>query len=440
MQKNSIFKTTDGKDYTFIFALVSTLFLLWGFAHALLDVLNKHFQNTLHVTKAESGLVQSAVYGGYFLMAIPAGWIARAYGYQRGILVGLTLFAAGAFWFYPATRIGEWSGLLSWVQGSFHLTPDAALQMTSFGAFLLGLFVIALGLTCLETVANPYTTVLGPVDSAASRINLAQTFNALGWILGPLIGGMMIFPSQGSAENGNASLALPYGALGAVVTLMAVFFSRVKLPDLQPDAASDHLAVHPDASGSRKPLRQRPHFLLAVAAQFFYVAAQTGVNSFFINYIVENVAGWNERKASLLLGFGGMGLFMVGRFLGSFVLRRFDPDRVLALFALINVGLMAVVMAGWGHLSALALVACYFFMSTMFPTIFSLGLRGLGADTKRAASPIVMAIVGGAVAPVLMGAIADGSSMRIGFLVPLACFAAIFLYAWGWRALYAKSA
>jgi len=413
MSQKSIFVTSDGKDHRLLFALVTTLFLLWGFAHALLDVLNKHFQNTLHVTKAESGLVQSAVYGGYFLMAIPAGWIARRYGYQRGILVGLSLFAAGAFWFYPASHIG------------------------TFAPFLLGLFVIALGLTCLETVANPYTLVLGPAESAASRINLAQTFNALGWVLGPLVGGLLIFPSHGGGE-GASSVAVPYLALACVVTLMAVFFSRVRMPDLQPDAHSEH-GIAATGAPSAKPLWQRPHFLLAVAAQFFYVAAQTGVNSFFINYVVENLRGWNERDAALLLSFGGMGLFAAGRFTGSLVLRRFEPERVLALYAGVNVALMAVVMAGWGAVSAAALIACYFFMSVMFPTIFSLGLRGLGAQTKRGASPLVMAIVGGAIAPPLMGLIADAVSMRIGFLVPLVCFGGIALYAAAWRFLYAKS-
>jgi len=411
MKHQSIFRGADGTDYRLLFALVTTLFLLWGFAHSLLDVLNKHFQNTLHITKAKSGLVQSAAYGGYFLMAIPAGWIARRWGYQRGILIGLGLFAAGAFWFYPAVRLG------------------------TFGAFLFGLFVIALGLTCLETVANPYTLVLGPAEAAASRINLAQTFNALGWILGPLVGGLLIFPSH--AGSAGSSLAVPYLALGGVVTLVAIFFSRVRMPDLQPDHQEHGIAA--TESPSARPLWRRPHFVWAVAAQFCYVAAQTGVNSFFINYIVENLPRWNERDAALLLSFGGMGLFATGRLLGSLILRRFAPERVLAVFAAVNVALMAAVVAGRGVLSAGALVACYFFMSVMFPTLFSLGLRGLGAQTKKGASPLVMAIVGGAVAPVLMGAIADAASMRAGFLVPLLCFAAIAAYAAGWRRLYTRS-
>jgi len=405
-----------------IFGLVTTLFLLWGVAHSLLDVLNRHFQTSLQVTRAQSGLVQAAVYLGYFVMAIPAGRIARRFGYQRGVVVGLTLFALGAFSFYPASRIAE-----------------SASQMVAFSAFLAGLFVIALGLTCLETVANPYTTVLGPAESAASRINLAQTANAFGWILGPLLGGWLIFPEGQAATGGGgqASLALPYELLGGVVTVLAVIFACVRLPDIDPQVEGV-VAAGMESSEEEVPLRRRPHFVWAVAAQFFYVAAQTGVNSFFINYMVET-AGWPERKAAYFLGFVGMGLFAFGRFTGSFLMRLFPPHLILAVYGAVNVALMAATVAGLGFLSSAALVGCYFFMSIMFPTIFSLGLHGLGSRTKRAASPLVMAIVGGAVAPVLMGAIADHSSMKLGFGVPLVCFAVVALYGGFWKRLYGRA-
>jgi FHS family L-fucose permease-like MFS transporter len=438
-EKKYLFRV-EGRDYGFVFCLVATLFLLWGFAHSLLDVLNKQFQNSLHVNKAQSGLVQATVYTGYFLMAIPAGLISRRYGYQRGILVGLTLFAVGAFWFYPATQIGKWTSLIHEVGNLFALSPDHALQWTSFGGFLLGLFVIALGLTCLETVANPYTTVLGAPEWAASRINLAQTFNALGWILGPLVGGVLIFSSTDRVNTSNEGLAVPYVGLGIVVTLMAVLFSRVKLPDIDPRSEADELGLSVSDPAFDQPLMRRPHFTLAVVAQFLYVAAQTGVNSFFINYIVENLPRWREQQASYLLAFGGMGLFMLGRFTGSLLLRKAAPHVVLATYGTINVALMALVAVGWGAISAAALVGCYLFMSIMFPTIFSLGLRGLGQHTKRASSALVMAIVGGAIAPPLMGALADHFSMRIGFLIPLFCFVGISLYGFVWRGLYARSA
>ena len=414
---SSLFRAPDGRSYAFVFSLVTSLFLLWGIAHSLLDVLNRHFQTSLHVTRAESGLVQAAVYGGYFLMAIPAGWIARRYGYQRGIVLGLSLFALGAFWFYPATWIAA-----------------GASQPMAFAAFLAGLFVIALGLTCLETVANPYATVLGPAVSAASRINMAQTGNALGWILGPIIGGFFIFSSPAGSNDSNAGLAFPYALLGGVVTVLAVLFSRIRLPDVDPQA---EFAEAGGEDTDERSLLKRPHFSLAVVAQFFYVAAQTGVNSFFINYMIET-AGWKEQAAAYLLGFGGMGLFAVGRLSGSFLMRRVPPHLLLALYAAVNVILMGVVVGGRGMPSSVGLVGCYFFMSIMFPTLFSLGLHGLGSHTKRGASALVMAIVGGAVAPILMGWIADRTSMRLGFLIPMGCFAVIALYAFFWKKLYGR--
>jgi MFS transporter, FHS family, L-fucose permease len=435
-----MFKTQDGKNYALTFALICTLFLLWGFSHAILDVLNKHFQNSLHLTRAKSGLVQFSVYISYFLMALPAGYFARRFGYKGGILIGLALFALGAFWFIPAT------------------------QINTFWAFLTGLFIIAAGLTCLETVANPYTTVLGPPESGASRINLAQSFNAVGWILGPLVGGQIILSASGEVNRSNSSLAVPYVGLGIVVVLVAVLFLFVKIPDLH--AAEEVKAV--GAGGSTKPLIKRSHFVFAVVAQLFYVAAQTGINSFFVNYMVENFnhisaasVGWmpelirakimyvkdtgiyaiSERGAgSFLLGLGGMLFFWAGRISGSGILRIFKPASALTLYAVANVVLMFTVVLGLGWISAVALMACYFFMSIMFPTIFALGIYGLGEQTKKASSFIVMAIVGGAIAPMTMGAIADKLSMRVGFIIPLVCFIVIAVYAAMWKKLESRDA
>ena len=534
--KPGLFRTADGKNYAFVFTLICSLFLLWGFAHALLDVLNKHFQNSLEVTKAQSGCVQAAVYGGYFLMALPAGLIARRYGYKAGILLGLTLFAVGAFWFVPATKSDQWTGTAAWVGSRFHLTVvtsaaakakllearndlatakaklaaaastnataaaqagadatdylnrataalavaapdvvsadkldearaaitkaaatqgtadfdkncglaskaivalDKASQVTAFGAFLLGLFVIALGLTCLETIANPYATVLGPPETGASRINLAQTNNALGWILGPFVGGLLIFSSGETVNLSNAQLATPYIGLGAVVTLILVLFASNKIPDIHAEEHAGADAQPQDATTDERSLWSQPHFVLAVAAQFLYVAAQTGINSFFINYIVE-VNKWPEQKAALLLSLGGMVLFAIGRLSGSFLMQRVQPHLALGVYALLNVVMLGLVVAGLGFVSALGLIACYFFMSIMFPTIFALGIRGLGENTKKGAAFIVMAIVGGAIAPMLMGWIADQHGMQAGFIVPLVCFAAIMIYGFGWKRLFAR--
>lgn len=415
------------KAYVFAFALVTSLFLLWGFAHGLLDVLDKHFQTTLHISKAESGFVQFSLYIGYLVMAGPAGLFMKRYGYKSGILLGLGLFAAGAFLFYPVARLG------------------------AFVPFLGCLFIIACGLSCLETAANPYTTVLGPPEGAARRINFAQSFNGLGWILGPLIGGLVIF---GSPELDN--LVKPYLWIGCIVTVTAIVFFISKLPDV-PAENSEHIDVHAPLA----ELLKHKGFVLAVIAQFLYVAAQTGVNSFFINYTTEAISGLQravaglmghlgyfgkvfmpgnpEQAASLILALGGMGCFWTGRLFGSAILKYVRPAPLLALYAGINTILMALVVLRLGWPSVIALFSCYFFMSVMFPTIFALGLKGLGPLTKRAASFLVMAVAGGAFCPPLMGLMADHLGMSAAFLVPLGCFAFIAWYGISYRAATPQS-
>lgn len=382
------------------FILVTSLFFLWGFAHGCIDVLNKHFQELLSMSKARSAFIQFVFYGGYFLMAVPAGLLMQRVGYKRGIIIGLLLFAAGAFLMFPATFI------------------------QTFGSFLFCLFVIACGLTCLETAANPYTTVLGPPDYAERRINFSQSFNGLGWIAGPLVGGMLIFSGSG---NGNkfATIALPYMLIGSLVLIVAFLFWRIKFPPVKEETEE---AGKEDAGGIRDLLKY-PHFVLAVVAQFLYVAAQTGVNSFFINYVTEEIPRLTNQQASLILGIGGMGLFWLGRFTGSTLFMRIvKPNKLLAVYAVVNVIMMALVVAGLGWISVIALFSTYFFMSVMFPTIFALGIKDLGPLTKKASSFLVMAIVGGAIIPLLMGYIADVSSMAMGFIVPLVCFTFIVYY------------
>jgi MFS transporter, FHS family, L-fucose permease len=379
------------------FILVTSLFFLWGFAHGCLDVLNKHFQEILHMSKAKSAFVQFVFYGGYFLMAIPAGLVMQKVGYKKGILFGLLLFASGAFLMLPATMI------------------------QTFGSFLFCLFVISCGLTCLETAANPYTTVLGPQESGARRINFSQSFNGLGWIAGPLVGGMLIF-SVNDNSNKFASIALPYLLIGSLVLIVAFLFWRVKFPEIK----EEEQFAKEESAGKLSDLLRHPHFVLAVIAQFLYVAAQTGVNSFFINYVTEEIPSMTNQHAAQILGFGGMGLFWLGRFTGSTVLMRVvRPNRLLAFYAFMNVLTMALVVAGLGWISVVALFSTYFFMSVMFPTIFALGIKGLGPLTKKGSSILVMSIVGGAIIPMFMGWIADVSNMALGFIVPLCCFAFI---------------
>lgn len=423
-----LFIGKDGQNYLFPFILITSLFFLWGFAHSLLDVLNKHFQDSLHLSKAQSGAVQASAYGAYFLMAIPAGLIARKFGYKSGVVVGLALFALGAFCFVPAVEIN------------------------TFWAFLLGLLILFCGLTCLETVANPYTIVLGSPETSASRINLAQTFNAIGWILGPLVGSVLIFKNESDRSTielfvdaikkvflgandavanivesvgdhtSNSVLMFPYVGLGCVVVLVLVFFLFAKLPEIKSDNHKDTSILNNNTVTRDLPLIKQRHFVLAVVAQFLYVAAQTGIGSFFINYAIEvKELQLTEIQAGLLLGLGGMSLFAVGRFSGSMIMQKMKPGSLLGLCAAINTLLMFFVIMNHNRFGIIALISCYLFMSIMFPSIFALGLRDLGDKTKTASSILVLTVVGGAIAPSLMG-ILGAESMNVGFIIPLICF------------------
>ena len=394
--KPGLFRTADGKNYLWPFVLVTSLFFLWGLAHSILDVLNKHFQETMEgVGKTESALVQAVMYGGYFVMALPAGQIIKRYGYRAGVITGLLLYGIGALLFIPGG------------------------QLLSFPFFLFSLFVIGCGLTCLETSANPYVTVLGNAEGAARRINLSQSFNGLGWIVGPLIGGHFAFAV--GADKG--SIAIPYAIIGVVVLCVALVFAQVKLPEVQADGVAQTESAHATDS-----LWQHRNFVYGLIALFLYVAAQTGINSFFINYVTEHASVSNV-NASLLLGFGGMGLFMAGRMGGSWLMLRVRVERVLLYCAVGATLAMAVLLSGAGVAGVAAFMLCYLCESIMFPTIFALALKGVGQHTKRASSFLIMSIVGGAIAPVLMGLIADHASMAMAFIVPLCCFVVIAAYA-----------
>lgn len=414
-KKVQLIYSSDSRSYLFPFILVTSLFLMWGFAHGLLDVLNKHFQNILHVSKAQSGFVQFSLYIGYLVMSVPAGLIMKRFGYKRGIILGLTLFAFGAFMFYPAAKF------------------------ESFWPFLMALFVIACGLTCLETAANPYSTVLGPKESASQRINFSQSFNGLGWILGPLLGGLLIFGADGNESGKFDSLLTPYMFIGSIVLVVTIVFIFTSLPEIKEDVTQGE-----EENPPIKLLWKHPFFIFAVAIQFAYVAAQTGINSFFINYVTEELPNVQipimrlmqnlgvfgeiftpknpEQAASLILAFGGMGLFWLGRLSGSWLLGYVIPGKLISIYGFINAFLMVLVICGLGTVSVVALFCCYFFMSVMFPTIFALGIRDLGTLTKKGSSFLVMAVAGGAFCPPIMGLVADKLNMATGFLLPLICF------------------
>lgn len=398
-KKQLLVAAPGGKSYLVPFILITSLFLLWGFAHGLLDVLNKHFQGVFTMTKAESGLVQFSTYIAYFLMALPAGVFMKRYGYRKGIIMGLLLFAIGAFGFIPAAFLHS-------------ATP-----------FLIALFVIACGLCILETAANPYSTILGPSASAAQRLNLSQSFNGLGWILGPLVGGLLIF---GASEGDSMALTKPYILVGGIVLFVALLFFFTKLPEIKPEEEEEVTAIVEEKPAAS--LWKRRQFVRSVVAQFCYCAAQTGIFGFFINYVTEMDPGISNLRASRILAFGGMALFMIGRLSGSFTMKWLAPGRLLTWYSLLSAVCMALVVASVGTLSLYALYLSFFFMSIMFPTIFALGLEGMGVYTKKASSYIVMGVAGGAFSPMLMGYIGE-ENMALGFIVPLIAFLYILYFA-----------
>lgn len=386
-------KNIVSKQFLLPFVLIASLFFFWGFAHSILDILNKHYQDALVISKTRSALVQAMVYGGYFIMAIPAGAIIRKWGYRAGVLTGLILYGIGALLFIPGEMI------------------------MSYNFFLVCLFVIGCGLTCLETASNPYIAVLGDEETSASRLNLAQSLNGLGWIVGPLVGGLLVFRG---ADGNSGSVALPYTIIGIAVLLIAIVISRVKLPEIKEDTV--------DITSGESLFHSRT-FVFGLVAIFFYVAAQTGINSFFINYVTESQPSVSSRDAALMLSFGGMGLFFVGRLLGSWGMSYIKAGALLLLCALGASACMLVVILGSGIIAVSALVMTYLCESIMFPTIFALALRGLDAsNTKRGSSYLIMGIVGGAIAPMLMGVLGE-TDMAIGFIIPLVCFIVIAAFA-----------
>lgn len=394
--ERGLVKTKGGENFLLPFILITSLFFLWGFAHSILDVLNKHFQDTMEITRTRSALIQAVVYGGYFLMALPAGSIIRKYGYRTGVITGLVLYAIGALMFIPGGK------------------------MNSFEFFLFSLFIIGCGLTCLETAANPYVTVLGDPESSERRINLAQSFNGIGWIAGPLAGGYFLFACNGD-------ITTPYTIIGVVVLIVAMIFIKVKLPEISMEAGDTEVSSSCRSFDNVSIWKKRT-FTVGLVSLFLYVAAQTGINSFFINYATENV-GIDAHEASVWLSFGGMGMFVAGRMGGSYIMKFMRGETLLGICAAGATLMMLCVIMLDGNIALFSFFLCFLFESIMFPTIFALAIKETGRETKKASSYLIMSIVGGAVAPLVMGAIADNVSMAAGFVVPMLCFIAIGVYA-----------
>jgi FHS family L-fucose permease-like MFS transporter len=397
----------------FPFILVTSLFFLWGISNNLTGILIPHLRKALQLTNTQSTFVDTAVYLAYFLAAIPAGLIINRFGYKKGIIAGLLVFSLGSFLFIPAANT------------------------RTFEVFLLGLFIIGCGLTILETAANPYATKLGDPEGATTRLNFAQSFNGLAAFLAPMIGTLFILSGKEYSAtelslmsevdkiayltSEAASVKLPYMILGGFLLLLAVVFMVLKFPEFKDENKSN------STSSIRQALKQR-HLVWAVIAQFFYVGAQVCVTSFFVRMAISG-GGVDEKTAGYYLGIYGL-LFMLGRFIGTIIMRYVQPAKLLAIYSLLCILLSCVAIYAEGKNVVLALGGLGFFMSIMFPTIFSLGIKDMNENTKPASSLIVMSIIGGAIFPVIMGKIIDnaGDDIQKGYIVPLVCFFVVLFF------------
>lgn len=396
-------RLTD-RQYVVPFVLITTLFFMWGFARAILDVLNKHFQDELNISITQSSLIQVTTYLGYFLMAIPAGLFINRYGYRRGVVFGLTLFALGSLAFIPAG---------------------------SFTAFLGALFVIGCGLTFLETAANPYVTELGARETASSRLNLSQTFNGMGCFMATLLVGQFLF----SDGDRGGDVAVPYGIMGVLVLVIAAVFTRVNLPEIThetrdedseaPTSGSSLSTSHSPFWGLRAVLRNR-WFVFGLLALLAYEVAEISINSYFVNFVTGT--GWMDKLTASRVVSLALVIFMVGRFIGSWVMRTVKAERMLLYCAVGTVACMVLVMLDLGRVSLVALILNYLFEAIMFPTIFSLSIRDLGPLTKSASSLLMMTPIGGC-GFFLMGYMADHTNPFLPFFIPLLGYGVVLAYA-----------
>jgi MFS transporter, FHS family, L-fucose permease len=392
------------KKFIVTLIFVTSLFLMWGLLHSMSDSLNKHFQDVLNVSKGQSGLIQLSVFGAYAVMSIPAGYFLKKFGYKPGVILGLLLFAAGTFLFIPAANA------------------------RSFDFFRVALFIIGCGMATLETVAHPFAAALGDQRTSDQRLNFSQSFNAVGTIIGPQIAAYFLFSSTNENSPDLSSVKTLYVGVGCVIILIAVAFVFIKIPVLNDPhgatAAIDPAAINVDIAPSKK-LYQHRHFVWAVAAQFFNVAAQAGTWAYFINY-GHDVMGFDNDTAVKYMSIF-MAMMAAGRFVGTYLMRFIAPNTLLATFAVGSILMCIITAQGLGWTSYAALMMVNFFFSIMFPTIFSLGLKNLGNHTQQASSFISMGVVGGAFFPLIMGQIANHNVAKAYYL-PIICYVVIFLF------------
>lgn len=435
INQTEVKSTGNGQTYLLAFALVTSLFFLWGLANSLNGTLIKHFQTALNLNRFQAGLVDSAFYIGYFVMALPAAFLMNRIGYKSGIIIGLLLYAVGAALFFPAAEVRV------------------------YGFFLFALFTIACGLAFLETAANPYVVALGPPSGAERRINFAQSFNGTSIVLGPVIGGLFIFSS---VEYNNDMLAAmpaaeaeairiteahsvqtPYLVLSGFVLFICLLFALIKMPKVSDDS---------EKNASFKGIARHRHLIWGVVAQFFYVGAQASLWGYFIDLKLHyaaseqfGIVAWIYRfteemtptqMAAYHLSFA-LAMFMIGRFVGTLLLTKFEAAKLLATYAAIAAMLLALAFMSEGLLAVAAISGVNFFMSIMFPTIFSLSIKQLGDQVKLGSGLVIMAIVGGAVMPPITGWLSL-SGVQNALIMPFISFLVILYF--GLKGYKVKSA
>lgn len=398
---------SSANKYLFPFILITSLFFLWAFLHNINPILIPHLKKACQLTDTQSAFIDTAVYIGYFAIALPAGWFMHKFGYKKGILIGLTLYAIGALLFIPAS------------------------SARSYGFFLVALFIIASGATFLETVANPYITKLGPKETSEQRLNFAQSFNGVGAFVAPIVGGQFILSGIEHSKGELARMSpaalnaylqseantvkIPYLVIGIIVLIVCFLVFVSHIPDIKEGNENEK------ESFSIKVFRHS-HVTWAVITQLFYVGAQVCVGSFYIRF-AKFVMDMPEKKAAFIWGSIAMVGFMVGRFAGTFLMKYIKPAKLLSIYAVINILLLATALSSHGATAVYCVTAVPFFMSIMFPTIFALGIKNLGEETKIASSFLVMSIVGGAIFPLFVGLISDATgSIQKAYIVPLCCF------------------
>ena len=387
------------ESYTPALVVLTSLFFMWGLITSLNDILVPHLKAIFKLNYVQAMLVQFCFFGAYFVASLPAGVLVERIGYRRGIIVGLITAGLGCLGFYPAAALA------------------------AYPLFLAALFVLASGITLLQVAANPYVSALGPAETSASRLNLTQAFNSLGTTLGPLIGSALIL-SLAAADSEVETVQGPYLGLAAALVLIAFVFSRFHLPSVKGDAGVD------DPNAVRGSLWQQRHLVLGVVAIFVYVGAEVAIGSFLVNYLGEpKIAGLPESAAGRYLAFYWGGA-MVGRFVGSLLLQKLKPGHVLAVNAAGAVVLLLLTMSSSGSFAMWTVLAVGLFNSIMFPTIFTLAIERLGKRTSEGSGALCMAIVGGALVPVLMGFFADRIGVQQAFFVPVLCYLYIVFYGW----------